>query len=151
MPRSSSYPQAPELTETEFHTLLSDALILRLGTQNEDGSIHLAPVWFAYEEPELILGTQAASRKIRNIERDPHVTALVDVSEPTLIGAIIYGTARVDRSPQVKPARERIFSRYMDTESATELTESLAARWDPALIRITPQRVVSFDYRKGFL
>ena len=97
MTSTGDYPQAPELTDDELKAFLREAGVARLATHDADGSIHLAPLYFRYEDPDILLGTQAVSRKVRNVERDPRVTVLVDVTQPALVGVVVYGSARVER------------------------------------------------------
>jgi PPOX class probable F420-dependent enzyme len=146
---SASYPQAPPLSEDELTDFLLSTDIARLATHNEDGSIHLAPVYFVYEVPDILVGTQAVSRKVRNIARDPRVTVLFDVVGESPIGAVVYGTAELDRH-DVLAKRATIFRRYMPDDAADGFARSLADTWEPVIIRVRPERIVSFDYRKGF-
>jgi PPOX class probable F420-dependent enzyme len=146
---AETYPQAPRLTDTELRELLVTAEIARIATANDDGTVHVAPMWFRYDEPDVLLGTQAVTRKVRNVERDPNVTVLVDVTSPTFVGAIMYGRAYVERD-DAESRRTDIFSRFMDHDAAQGFAAKLAAKWEPVIIRFHPERVVTFDYRKGF-
>jgi PPOX class probable F420-dependent enzyme len=146
---SATYPQAPPLTEDELTEFLQSAKIARLATHDADGSIHLAPMYFVYEVPDILLGTQRISRKVRNIARDPRVSVLVDVLDTVPIGAVIYGTAELD-DRDVVAKRATIFRRYMPDGDADAFAHQLADTWEPVVIRVRPERIISFDYRKGF-
>ncbi len=142
------YPQMPPLTDEEVSSLLEAVLIARLATHNPDGSIHLVPVQFKYVDGAILLGTNAISRKVKNIERDPNVTVLVDIEEMPAKGAMIYGTATLDTGDLVAE-RIEIFDRSMPHEVAEPFANSLAAQWEPAVIRVIPTKIVSWDYSKG--
>jgi PPOX class probable F420-dependent enzyme len=146
---SATYPQAPALNDTELEELLTTADIARIATMNTDGTVHLAPMWFRYDAPDILLGTQAVTRKVRNLERNPNVTVLVDVATPTFVGAVMYGRAHVERD-HAEARRVDIFDRFMDHDTAQGFAAQLAAKWEPVIIRFHPERVVTFDYRKGF-
>jgi PPOX class probable F420-dependent enzyme len=146
---SANYPQAPPLTEDELTDFLRSADIARLATHNEDGSIHLAPVYYVYELPDILIGTQTTSRKVRNVARDPRVTVLFDVVGAAPIGALVYGSAELD-THDVLAKRATIFRRYMADDAADAFARTLADSWEPVIIRVRPERIVSFDYRKGF-
>ena len=73
----SAYPQAFPMNQGEIDAFLSQPLIAKLSTHNEDGSIHCVPIWFKVHQGEILLGTQEISKKARNIQRDPRVTVLV--------------------------------------------------------------------------
>jgi PPOX class probable F420-dependent enzyme len=136
---------APE----EMESFLARPLIAKLCTHNPDGSIHIVPIWFRYANGEILLGTQEISQKIQNIKRDNRVTLLVDTTEPRLGGVIMYGAAELDFD-DVIPTRISIFEKYMDADRAPELATRLASQWKPVIVRIKPQRVITFDYSKGF-
>jgi PPOX class probable F420-dependent enzyme len=145
------YPQKPPFTPEELAAFLEDAPLARLATHNPDGTIHLVAVYFRYAGGEFLLGTQAMTRKVRNIERDPRVTLLIDNQSPPWQGVMVYGTAALD---PVDPVAKRasIFERYMDAEDARGFASTLAEQYEPAVIRVTPTRISSWDYSKpGFL
>ena len=72
------YPQLPAMTDEELVSFLEQAQFSRLGTINEDGTIHIAPIFFKYEDGQILMATQEPSRKIRNIKRNNKVTVLID-------------------------------------------------------------------------
>jgi PPOX class probable F420-dependent enzyme len=145
----SVYPQAHPMSSDEMESFLARPLIAKLCTHNKDGSIHIVPIWFRYANGELLLGTQEITQKVQNIKRDNRVTVLVDTTEPRLAGVIMYGSAELDYG-DVIPTRISVFEKYMDAEQAPELAARLAGQWKPVVVRIKPQRVVTFDYSKGF-
>ncbi len=149
MTTTQSYPQAPALTDAELDELLTTAQVARIGTQNPDGTVHLTSMWYLYDRPDILLGTQAISRKVRYIVRDPRVTVLVDITEPNLVGAVLYGTATVERDG-AQERRVEIFRKYKPEDEARTFAATLAGMWEPVVIRIRPHAVTSFDYRKGF-
>jgi general stress protein 26 len=146
-PTTGSNLQALPLADDELDELLHTADIARLATHNEDGSIHCAPLWFRYRAPELLIGTRAGSRKLRNIERDPRVTVLVGVTSPAPIGAVVYGTACIDRSADAVGERVWICSKYVG-EGAESYVGGFPSDWDLVTIHVTPHEVVTFDYRE---
>jgi PPOX class probable F420-dependent enzyme len=145
------YPQMPPLTESELADFLAEAPIARLATHNPDGTVHLAPVYFEWDGTHLLVGTQDTTRKVRNIRSDPRVTVLIDNQSPPWRGVLIYGEASIQHDDAI-PTRVRIFSKYMAEEKAGALARGLAHSYPPAVIRIHPTRIVSYDYSKpGFI
>lgn len=139
----------PPLTAGELDTFLKQAPIARLGSLNPDGTIHLAPVWFSYDENgHILVGTQDLTRKARNVKHNPKVSVLVDTQEPPYKGILIYGQAELD---YVDAATKRvaIFEKYLPAEQAREIVGNLASRYTQVIIRIRPDRIISFDYAKG--
>ncbi len=145
---ATTYPQAPALTDKELQDLLATAEVARIATLNDDGTVHLAPMWFRYDAPDILLGTQAVTRKVRNLERDPNVTVLVDVTTPQFVGAVMYGRAYLERD-DAQARRVDIFRRFMDHDAAQAFAARPAKTWEPVMIRFHPERVVTFDDRKG--
>jgi PPOX class probable F420-dependent enzyme len=145
----SVYPQAYPMTFEEVEAFLAQPLIAKLSTHNKDGTIHLVPIWFKYQNGAIFLGTQEISQKVQNIRRDSRVTVLVDTTEPRLKGVVLYGNAELEYEGVI-PIRTSIFEKYMDPADASGLADRLANTWTPVVIRIKPDRIVSFDYSKGF-
>ncbi len=149
MELAEDYPQVVGLDDAELAAFLAEPHLARLGTHNPDGTIHLTPNWYEHDAPDLVLSSQVATRKVRNIERDPAVTVLVDSSTLPYTGVMIYGTAVLDTDDAAR-RRISIFRRYIG-DDAEGYAAGLAEKWEPVLIRVRPERIVSFDYRKGRL
>ena len=146
----SDYPQMPPLTSEELNAFLNRPLIAKLSSYNEDGTIHIVPVWFRYDNGDILVGTQEINRKVRNIRRNPTVTVLIDATEPAFQGVIIYGKAEFE-SEDIIPKRIFIFENYMPPADAANMAPALAQMWQPAVIRVKPDHMISFDYAKGSL
>ncbi len=147
--QTAIYPQAFPMTHEEVASFLGQPLIAKLCTHNADGTIHIVPIWFRYEDGEIFFGSQEITRKVRNIKRNSQVTVLVDTTEPELKGVIMCGNAELIYD-DVIPRRISIFEKYMDSDSASELAEKLAGLWKPIVICVKLRQVISFDYSKGF-
>lgn len=144
------YPQAPSMDEEDFISLFEEALYARLGTINEDGTIHIAPVYFRYQDGQILMATQDPSRKVRNIKRNNKVSILIDITDVPYRGALIYGTAELDYE-DIIPKRIAIFQRRSwapTREEGEEYAQKLSNKWKCVIIRVTPERIASFDYSK---
>ena len=142
------YPQAPTMTDEEVLSLFEEALFARLGTINEDGTVHIAPVFFKYQDGEIRIATQDPSRKIRNIKRNNKVSVLIDISDVPFKAALIYGTAELDYEDIINK-RIAIFERTRSREEAEAYARKLSDKWQCVIVRVTPQRIASFDYSKA--
>jgi PPOX class probable F420-dependent enzyme len=146
-----TYPQRPPLTEDELRTFLREAPIAHLGSVNPDGTVHIAALWFKYDDGDIVFGTQDMTNKVRNVKHNPNVTVLVDAEAPELRGVLIYGRAELDYE-DVVAKRVTIFEKYMPTEDAQRLASRMAGNFAPVIIRVRPTRVSSYDYAKdGFI
>jgi PPOX class probable F420-dependent enzyme len=145
------YPQMPPLTQDELVAFLNEAPVARLSSINPDGTIHIAAVYFKYDNGDILIGTQDVTHKARNIKRNPNVTLLIDNQAPPWKGVLIYGEAELDYD-DVVAKRILIFERYMPAENAQKLATGLANSYAPVVIRVKPKRMTSYDYSKpGFI
>jgi len=142
------YPQLPALNNEELVAFLDQAQFSRLGTLNEDGTIHLAPIFFKYVGGQILMATQEPSRKVKNIKRNPNVSVLIDKTEVPFIGVLIYGTAELDYENVIEK-RIAIFEKRLSREDAETYARRLSGKWQCVIIRVTPTRITSFDYSKG--
>jgi PPOX class probable F420-dependent enzyme len=146
-----TYPQMPPFTPEELEVFLHESPVARLCSHNPDGTIHIAAVYFKYDQGLFWMGTQEVSKKIRNIKRNPNVSILIDTQARPWKGVLVYGQAELVYEDAVA-IRASIFERYMTPERAQEFAENLANHYIPAVIRVTPARMVSYDYSKqGFI
>jgi len=52
------YPQMPPFTQEELVAFLNESPVARLSTLNSDGTIHIAAVYFKYDNGYILIGTQ---------------------------------------------------------------------------------------------
>ena len=147
----SKFPQAPPFANNqEIEAFLARPLFARLGSHNEDGTIHIAPLYYLYEGGEFIFGTQDLSRKAKNLRCDSQVTVLIDATDPVLQAVMAYGNATLDYE-NVISKRVKILERYFESQAeAKAFAERLAKAWKTVIIRLKPTKIVSFDYSKPF-
>jgi PPOX class probable F420-dependent enzyme len=142
------YPQMPAMTGEELESFFEGTTFARLGTINEDGTVHITPIFFRYEDGQILMATQDPSRKVRNIKRNNNVSVLIDTTDVPFKGALIYGKAELDYE-DVIAKRVTIFQRRLSQQEGEEYARKLSDKWPCVIIRITPQHIASFDYAKG--
>lgn len=146
-----TYTQPPPMAREETESLLREAKIARFCTLNRDGTIHAAPVWYKYENGQIILATPAGSQKAANIRRNSNVTVLVDISEGGVQPrcALIYGKAEMQPWTEDR-FREGVslLEKYMPRDNAEPYARGLfkLTRWN--IVTVRPERIASFDYNK---
>jgi nitroimidazol reductase NimA-like FMN-containing flavoprotein (pyridoxamine 5'-phosphate oxidase superfamily) len=138
----------PPLTKDEIEAFLKEAPIARFCTKNSDGAIHVAPIWFKYDQGEFLFGTQDKSRRVRNLKRNSDVTLLIDNQAPPYKGIVVYGKATLDYDNVINK-RVSIFKKYMPEENAKGMADGLAKTWKPVVIHVKPHRMTSYDYAKA--
>jgi len=137
------------MTTEETESLLKEAKIARFCSLNKDGTIHAVPVWYKYENGQIITATPIASRKARNVKRNKNVTVLIDISEggvrPRCV--ILYGKAEMDYD-NMFPAVVSALERYMPKDKTEGYARGLFKLTKWVKITVKPERMASFDYNK---
>lgn len=72
------------LDSVEIDNLLSMTLIANLGTIDEDGGIHLIPMWFLRIENDICIPTSHHTHKYRNLRARPRASVMIDISQAGL-------------------------------------------------------------------
>ena len=87
-----------ELTEN-VRTFLADVHLAVIATVNRDGSPHQAALWYELRGESIIMNTGVASKKVRNLRRDPRASVCVAALDParhvTLDGSVTFDADHV--------------------------------------------------------
>ena len=86
-----------DLLSDEALALIESAAVATLVTLDGDGSPHVSSAWIGLEDGEIVIGTLAEQRKLRNIRRDPRVALTVlgdrvNAAGPCRSSLVINGT-----------------------------------------------------------
>jgi PPOX class probable F420-dependent enzyme len=138
------------LSDPLVQELLESNLIANLATLNADGTIHVVPLWYLWRAPNLLLPTSRATRKTRNLERDPRATIMIDDSRGgfDLRGVTLVGEVTIDRGPGAPEVNREIHLRYL-TQEGRELPEvDRYLGTDDVTIRFLPVRLSAWDLRE---
>jgi PPOX class probable F420-dependent enzyme len=67
----------------EFKDILESTAYGHLATVAEDGRPEVNPVWFLWDGEHVLVGVRAATKKYRNLRRDPRVAiSFLDPAQP---------------------------------------------------------------------
>jgi PPOX class probable F420-dependent enzyme len=117
--------------------LLSQRLNAFFATFNEDGSIHLVPVWYLFEDGRFFIGTSPATRKARNVRARPEATVTVEARQQgSWVSA--SGTTEILHGEQASKMNTRISERYL-TATGRQVVGPFFAGVDNVTIVLTPQ------------
>lgn len=72
---------AVRMTPEETEAFLTEHLKVQVATNGADGVPHLTTLFYVMHEGQIAFWTYGKSQKIRNLERDPRVAALVEDGE----------------------------------------------------------------------
>ena len=136
------------MSETEDPAeFLKEANVAILATVDAKGRAHAAPIWYLYEDGEIIMSTGERSQKLRNIQRNPDVTLVVDRRTLPYYAVMAQGTAEI--GPPVTPeVRRRLATRYLGDERAERYLSSTSAEGS-LTVRLRPRKLIEFNGRAG--
>jgi PPOX class probable F420-dependent enzyme len=138
------------MTVAQREAFLSAERTCRVATVGVDGTPHVTPLWFAWDGTALWLTSVVRSQRWADIQRTPNVSVVIDagVTFDELRGIEIMGTAspigevpRMGSEVHELEEPERIYSsKYM---GITPMSHDGRHAW----LRITPTKIVSWDFR----
>ena len=142
------------LSDEEQHELLEAERVVTVATFGPRGWPHLMPLWYVVRDGEIWIWTYAKSQKVRNLERDPRCTLLVETGTEysELRGIQIEAEAELIRDlDRVTEFAKLLTIRYTEgieniEGDAAEALQAQAAK--RVAIRFEPKRVASWDHRK---
>lgn len=129
--------------------ILRGRYIASLGTESEDGSVHLTAVWYLFEDGCLFVATSSRSRKARNVVSRPKASLMVDTRTPASErGLVAVCKAEVIAGDTSKEINTRIHRRYM-SEAAIDDPRGggTMAAMDDITLKLTPTGWYSWDMR----
>ena len=113
-----------------------------LGTENDDRTVHLAPVMFLLDGTRILIETSTASRKARNLAARPRASVVVHTADAAW--AFGSGPATITRGAEARRLNERIRAKYL-TDRGQRACGDLLAELDDITIVVTPTRWLSWD------
>jgi PPOX class probable F420-dependent enzyme len=142
------------LSEAELSRLLGEERVAIVSSLGPRGWPHSMPLWFVARDGEVWIWTYAKSQKVRNLERDPRATVLVETGHEygELRGAMIEAEAVLHRDFEtVIGFAEELTLRYAEGMSSIEgdARAALEAQAPKRVaIRFRPVRTATWDHRK---
>ena len=148
----SNRRDAIRMTDAEIDAFIDAQKSLQVGTLERDGSIHLSTLWFAVVDERIVFETYTKSQKIRNLQRDPRITVLLEDGEvyEELRGVMIKGTATLRDDPEFVYAMGlAVLARNQPElpESAREEAARLMST-RRTVVTVEPTTTISWDHTK---
>ncbi|MCH8061136.1 MAG: PPOX class F420-dependent oxidoreductase [Chloroflexi bacterium] len=131
----------------EANDFLGRANIAILATVGLGNRPHAAPVWYLYEDQELLVSTGTGSQKHRNVQRNPAVTLVVERREPPYYVVTVQGEAEIG-PPLSDDKRLALAIRYLGESRGQAYTERTRGS-DSITLRIRPAKVIEFHGEAG--
>jgi PPOX class probable F420-dependent enzyme len=142
-----------QLTNAEQRGLLESERVVIVSSIGTRGWPHSMPLWYVLREDEIWIYTYAKSQKVRNLERDPRATLLIETGHEysELRGVQIEAEAEIHRDLDlVYEVGRELTLRYAEGASIEgDAAEALKAQARKRVaIRFEPRRVATWDHRK---
>jgi PPOX class probable F420-dependent enzyme len=143
-----------KLTADEQAELLSSERVVVVSSIGPRGWPHSMPMWYVVRDGEIWVWTYAKSQKVRNLERDPRATLLIETGyEYTeLRGIQIEALAELIRDPErVVDYAKEMTVRYAEGIESVEGDAAAALEAQApkrVAIRFEPKRTATWDHRK---
>jgi hypothetical protein len=111
------------------------------------------PLWYVVRDDDVWVWTYGASQKVRNLERDPRATLVVEAGETyeELRGAMLRVDAVIERNPDFVTALGlALYERYLATGELPDDVRATITRQAPkrVAIRFIERSRASWDHRK---
>jgi PPOX class probable F420-dependent enzyme len=140
-----------ELTADERKQFLEESRTIVLSTIDRRGYPHSVAMWYVMDGDACLMTTYGKSQKAVNIRRNPKVCLLAESGETydTLKGVLVRGRAEIiEGIDACVGVLTHVHGKMMGSmPSGIEEALKLQAR-KRVVIRVTPERVSSWDHRK---
>jgi PPOX class probable F420-dependent enzyme len=143
-----------KLTEDEQRELIDRERIVVVSSLGPRGWPHVMPLWYVPRDGEIWIWTYAKSQKVKNLERDPRATLLIEtgIEYQELRGVQIEAEAELIRDvDRIVDYAKELTIRYtegidsIEGEAAAGLQAQAPKR---VAIHFHPKRIATWDHRK---
>jgi len=147
---------AVRMSDQEVADFLAEQIKVQVGSVGKDGAPHLSTLFYVVRDGLIAFWTYGRSQKIRNLERDPRISCLVEGGDDyfELRGVSITGKAELVRDPElIFEIGSAVATRMVGATSFEELGDlgrdevERQARKRIAVI-VHPDRVATWDHSK---
>jgi PPOX class probable F420-dependent enzyme len=144
---------AVRMSEDEIAAFLASADKCQVATIGPDGTPHLTTLFYCVQDGRVGFWTYASSQKIKNLQRDPRISVLVEDGDDyfELRGVTIQGTAELvtdeDGIRRIGTRVAQVVAKGMDLGEigAAEVERQVKKRW---AVLVNPTKVASWDHNK---
>ena len=127
--------------------LLEAPLVASLATIENDGSVHVVPIWYLWDGEAVLMATSSTSRKVRNLERDARATVMIHDSPGgvDVRGITLAGRVEIRRGEEAATTIHAVHLRYLTANglATPSVREFLAG--DDVILRFAPGSGSSWD------
>lgn len=149
----ASSRRAVSMTDAEVRDFLDSNMKLQVASVGRDGTPHLTTLFYVVLDDKICFWTYATSQKVRNVERDPRISALVESGDDyaELAGVSVQGTAEIVRDPDgIRRIGTAVVAAMSGGADLGDLGRGIVERQVTKRVGIviTPTKVASWDHTK---
>ena len=132
------------MTPEQIEDYLSMPHIADLATVRPDGSPHVAPVWFLYEDGVVKVLAETSSVKVKNLKSEPRVSVSIATDQQPYEYVIVNGVAEISGG-DISDILRRISVHYQGTEEGERYAEKTLRELVLCLITIRPSKLIGWS------
>jgi nitroimidazol reductase NimA-like FMN-containing flavoprotein (pyridoxamine 5'-phosphate oxidase superfamily) len=147
-PPDAAENKPPALSSTEIDDLLSKTLIANLATIDEDGGIHLLPMWFLRMGNDICIPTSHHTHKYRNLRARPRASVMIDISKAglNLKGVLIRGQVDLAEGEEAQRINRCIHLKYVTTDALKDPSVAFyLSKGDDVTVKVHMDRLISWN------
>ncbi len=132
------------MTPEQIQAYLSKPHIADLATVRPDGSPHVAPVWFLYENGVIKVLAETSSVKVRNLKGESRVSVSIATDQRPYEYVIVNGVAEISEG-DISDILRRISVHYQGLEEGERYAEKTLRELELCLITIRPSKLIGWS------
>jgi PPOX class probable F420-dependent enzyme len=141
------------MTDDEVRDFLASQMKVQVASIGRDGMPHLTTLFYVVIDGRICFWTYATSQKVKNLERDPRISALVETGKDyeELAGVSVQGTAEVVRDPDgIRRIGTAVVAAMSGGADLGDLGRDIVEHQVTKRVGIviTPTKVASWDHAK---
>jgi PPOX class probable F420-dependent enzyme len=142
-----------KMSDAEVEDFLAASKKVQVATVNADGSPHLTTLFYVVQDGRIAFWTYGRSQKVKNLERDPRVTCLVETGDDyfELRGVSVSGRAELVTDEEgIRRIGTAVASRMVDGADLGDLGRDEVERQVRKRVGVVvvPEKTASWDHRK---
>jgi PPOX class probable F420-dependent enzyme len=141
------------MSEEEVRAFLADNMKVQVASIGRDGTPHLTTLFYVVLDGKICFWTYGTSQKVKNLERDARVSALVETGTEyaELAGVSVQGTAEIVRdAPGISRIGHGVVTAMAGGADLGDLARDIVEQQVAKRVGvvITPRKVASWDHAK---
>jgi PPOX class probable F420-dependent enzyme len=124
---------------SEHETLMRDQPLGILATAKKDGTPQLSPIYYAYEDGQILISITKTRAKYHNIKRSPQVSICIVKAEGRPY-VTVYGRAEIEEQ-DIADDTAKIYKRFSDRALPEDFEQNLRDQ-QRVVVKITPEQFI---------